>query len=75
MVLNLINSGAIGNYFTGSRDANAVQLAESILYQFEDLRGINNAGIEELCQAARDGQVKAAQIKAALELGAQPARF
>jgi DNA repair protein RadC len=55
---------------TGSRDANAVQLAESILYQFEDLRGINNAGIEELCQAAQGmGQVKAAQIKAALELG------
>ncbi len=55
---------------TGSRDANAIQLAESILFQFKDLRGINNAGIEELCQAARGvGKVKAAQIKAALELG------
>lgn len=55
---------------TGSRDANAIQLAESILYQFKDLRGINNAGIEELCQVAHGiGKVKAAQIKAALELG------
>jgi len=55
---------------TGSRDANAIQLAESILYQFKDLRGINNAGIEELCNAAAGiGKVKAAEIKAALELG------
>lgn len=55
---------------TGSRDANAIQLAESILYLFKDLRGINNAGIEELCQAAQGvGEAKAAQIKAALELG------
>lgn len=55
---------------TGSRDANAIQLAESILYQFKDLRGVNNAGIEELCAAAAGiGNAKAAQIKAALELG------
>ena len=55
---------------TGSRDANAIQLAESILYQFNDLRGVNNAGIEELCAAAAGiGNAKAAQIKAALELG------
>lgn len=55
---------------TGSRDANAIQLAESILYQFRDLRGINNAGLEEICAAAAGiGTAKAAQIKAALELG------
>lgn len=55
---------------TGSRDANAIQLAESILYQFQDLRGVNNAGVEELCAAATGiGKAKAAQIKAAFELG------
>ena len=55
---------------TGSREANAIQLAESVLYQFKDLRGINNAGIEEICAAAPGiGNAKAAQIKAALELG------
>lgn len=54
---------------TGSRDANAVQLAESVLYQFRDLRGINQAELEELCAAHGIGYAKAAQIKAALELG------
>jgi DNA repair protein RadC len=55
---------------TGSRDANAIQLAESVLYQFRDLRGLNNAGLEEICAAAAGiGNAKAAQIKAALELG------
>jgi DNA repair protein RadC len=55
---------------TGSRDANAIQLAESILYQFEDLRGLYSASVEELCAAASGvGQAKAAQVKAALELG------
>ena len=55
---------------TGSRDANAIQLAESILYQFQDLRGLYSASVEELCAAASGvGQAKAAQVKAALELG------
>ena len=55
---------------TGSRDANAIQLAESVLYQFRDLRGINHAGLEEICASASGiGNAKAAQIKAALELG------
>lgn len=55
---------------TGSRDANAIQVAESVLYQFKDLRGINNAGLEEICASTRGiGNAKAAQIKAALELG------
>jgi len=55
---------------TGSRDANAIQLAESVLYQFRDLRGINQAGLEELCSSTSGiGNAKAAQIKAALELG------
>lgn len=55
---------------SGTRDANAIQLAESVLYQFKDLRGINNAGMEELCSSASGmGQAKSAQIKAALELG------
>lgn len=55
---------------TGSREANAVQLAESLLYKFRHLRGINQASVEELCQVGMGiGQAKAAQIRAALELG------
>lgn len=55
---------------TGSREANAVQLAETLLYQFKHLRGINLASVEELCQAAPGiGEAKAAQIRAAMELG------
>ena len=55
---------------TGSREANAIQVAESVLYQFKDLRGVYNASVEELCAAtAGIGAAKAAQIKAALELG------
>ena len=55
---------------TGTRDANAIQVAESVLYQFKNLRGVNNASVEELCAAASGiGGAKAAQIKAALELG------
>lgn len=55
---------------TGSQAANAIQVAESVLYQFKDLRGVVNASVEELCAAASGiGSAKAAQIKAALELG------
>lgn len=55
---------------TGTRDANAIQLAESVLYQFRNLRGLNHASVEELCGSASGiGQAKAAQLKAALELG------
>lgn len=55
---------------SGTRDANAIRLAESVLYQFRDLRGILNAGNEEICSAASGiGHAKTAQIKAALELG------
>ncbi|MTI95608.1 MAG: JAB domain-containing protein [Firmicutes bacterium] len=55
---------------TGSRDQNAIQVAESVLYQFRDLRGVNHAGVEEICAATSGiGHAKAAQIKAALELG------
>ena len=55
---------------TGSREANAIQVAESVLYQLQDLRGVYNASVEELCAATVGiGKAKAAQIKAALELG------
>ena len=39
---------------TGSREANAIQLAESVLYQFKDLRGINNAGIGRFALRRRE---------------------
>jgi len=54
---------------TGTRDANAIQLAESVLYQFRDLRGLISASVEEICSTASGiGRAKAAQIKSALEL-------
>lgn len=55
---------------TGNREQNAIQLAESLLYSFRDLRGLNAASSEEITEAANGmGPAKAAQVKAALELG------
>ncbi len=60
---------------TGSREANAVQLAERLLYKFSHLKGINLASVEELSNAAPGiGPVKAAQLRAALELGRRLSR-
>lgn len=55
---------------TGNREQNAIQLAESLLYSFRDLRGLNAASSEELTEVASGmGPAKSAQVKAALELG------
>ncbi len=60
---------------TGSREANAVQLAERLLYKFSHLKGINLASVEELSNAAPGiGPAKAAQLRAALELGRRLSR-
>ena len=61
---------------TGSRDANAIQLAESVLYQFRDLRGSTMQGWKRSRSGGGIGNAKAAQIKAALNwAGAYPAGF
>lgn len=54
---------------TGSRDENAVQLADSVLRHFNGLRRLSQASINELQQVKGVGKVKAIEIKAALELG------
>jgi DNA repair protein RadC len=54
---------------TGRESISAEELARSLLNRFKTLRGINSATMSELCEVEGVGQAKAAQIKAALELG------
>ena len=54
---------------TGTKDMGAVRLAEELIHQFGSLRAISQASIEEIQQVKGLGQVKAIEIKAALELG------
>lgn len=54
---------------TGTRGANAEDLARSLLGTFSSLRGIDAASISEIRSIAGIGLAKAAQVKAALEIG------
>jgi len=54
---------------TGTAAASAVQLAAAVLGRFGHLRGLVQASVEELSLLPGIGPAKAAQIKAALELG------
>ena len=54
---------------TGIEGTSAEELARNILNQFKSLRGIDSAPLKELCVIQGVGEAKAAQIKAALELG------
>jgi DNA repair protein RadC len=53
----------------GVRGENAVQLAQRLLNHWHGLLGIHQATFEELCDQPGIGPAKAAQIKAAIELG------
>jgi DNA repair protein RadC len=53
----------------GVRGENAVQLAQRLLNHCHGLLGIHQATFEELCDQPGIGPAKAAQIKAAIELG------
>ena len=53
----------------GRADSTAVQVAMELLQQLDGLKGFSNRGIDELCSIPGIGPAKAAQIKAALELG------
>jgi len=53
----------------GGAGQNVVRLAESLLARFEGLPGLARAGTGELKQVRGIGDAKAAEIKAALELG------
>jgi DNA repair protein RadC len=54
---------------TGERDRSAVDLAKGIVATYGDFRGLEGASIEELCGIRGIGPAKAAQIRAALEIG------
>jgi DNA repair protein RadC len=54
---------------TGTRQEGAVALAERVLRHFQDLRGLSRASMEEMLQIKGVGEVKAIELKAALELG------
>jgi DNA repair protein RadC len=53
----------------GVRGENAVQVGQRLLFEFHNLSGIQRASFEELCNQPGIGPAKAAQIKAAIELG------
>ncbi len=53
----------------GRPQASAVQVAMELLHHLDGLHGIANRGLGELCGVRGVGLAKAAQLKAALELG------
>ncbi len=54
---------------TGTRQENAVSLAQRLISTFDKLEGVARATHKELCQVPGIGPAKAAQVQAALELG------
>jgi DNA repair protein RadC len=54
---------------TGVTGENAVQVAQRLLDSFGEVTGLHRAAFEEVCSQHGIGTAKAAQIKAALELG------
>lgn len=53
----------------GVTGENAVQVGQRLLQEFRGVRGLQRASFVELCEQKGMGQAKAAQIKAAIELG------
>lgn len=54
---------------TGSSKFTAIDLAEKLLVEYKDLRGLAKASVVEMVKCAGIGQAKAVQLKAAFELG------
>ena len=54
---------------TGTTERSAVGLGELLISQFEGLRGVANATIEQMSEVKGVGSVKAVQIASAFELG------
>jgi DNA repair protein RadC len=54
---------------TGSRDDNALELANKLLTKYGGLSGLVRADFRELCAEHGMGEAKSAQVKAALEIG------
>lgn len=53
----------------GSREKSAIDLARHLIREVGGLEGIDGKGISELCQIKGIGPAKAAQLKAAFEIG------
>ena len=53
----------------GVTGENAIQVGQRLLSEFDGLTGLHRAPFEELCHQHGIGEAKAAQIKAAIELG------
>jgi DNA repair protein RadC len=53
----------------GRQDASAVDVAMDILHELQGVAGLVHCGLDELCMIPGVGPAKAAQLKAALELG------
>ena len=54
---------------TGSEGKSALELAMEIIRQYGDLKALSGATVHELCAIKGVGPAKAAEIKAALEIG------
>jgi DNA repair protein RadC len=55
----------------GMPGENAIQVGQRLINVFDNLSGIRRASFEELCNQPGIGPAKAAQIKAAIELGSR----
>jgi DNA repair protein RadC len=53
----------------GRAGVSAVEVAMDLLQQLDGLQGLSNRSVEELCRISGIGPAKAAQLKAAIELG------
>jgi DNA repair protein RadC len=60
---------------TGTREAGVVALAERVLKEFGGLRPLSRAAVDEIRRIPGMGEVKAIELKAALELGKRLAEF
>jgi DNA repair protein RadC len=54
---------------TGSASRTALKLAEDLIIEFKDLRGLSKASLTEIASFPGVGLIKAIQLKAAFELG------
>ncbi len=58
----------------GIKGTSAVQMGQRLLFLFKGLEGLQRVTFTELCQVEGVGPAKAAQLKAAIELGSRIAR-
>lgn len=54
---------------TGVKGENVLEIGQRLLQEYEGLAGLHRASFDELCSQHGVGPAKAAQIKAAIELG------